>query len=127
MLNFNSIMIGTTNAKELADFYQKLLEKKPDFTDGGEWNGWDAGAAWIMIGPHSEAAGKSSQPARIMLNLETKDVEKEFDRVKEFAEVIKEPYDPGMGGLIATIADPDGNYIQFMTPMDMSEQPEQKN
>jgi hypothetical protein len=37
------------------------------------------------------------------------------------ARVIKEPY--GMDemdvGLIATLADPDGNYIQLMTPFEM--------
>jgi predicted enzyme related to lactoylglutathione lyase len=32
------------------------------------------------------------------------------------AVVIKEPYDM-QGGWIATLADPDGNYFQLVTPM----------
>ena len=44
------------------------------------------------------------------------EVQKEFDRIKSLgAIVIKEPYD--MGGMwIATLADPDGNYFQLMSP-----------
>lgn len=58
-----------------------------------------------------------------MFNLETEDVEKEFKRIKEAgAKVIQEPYHPGEADsmMIATFADPDGNYFQLMTPMDMS-------
>jgi predicted enzyme related to lactoylglutathione lyase len=43
-------------------------------------------------------------------------VENEFERIKDTgATVIKEPYEMG-GGMIATFADPDGNYFQLMTP-----------
>ena len=54
-----------------------------------------------------------------MLNLETKQVKEEFERLKSInATVIKEPYELG-GGMIATLADPDGNFIQLVTPWDM--------
>ena len=58
----------------------------------------------------------------LMLNLETDDVQGEFERIKKAADptVIAEPYT--MGGeeyRIATLADPDGNYFQLVTPFDM--------
>jgi len=112
-------MLGSTNPKELAEFYEELVGKKPDFSEDG-WNGWQIGSAFLMIGEHSEATGKSKEPFRIMLNLETKELEEEFNRLKEIkgAEVIKDPYDAGDGMMIATLADPDGNYIQLMPPWD---------
>ena len=52
-----------------------------------------------------------------MFNFETKEVKKEFERIKKAgATVIKEPYEMS-GAWIATFADPDGNYFQLMTPM----------
>jgi predicted enzyme related to lactoylglutathione lyase len=53
----------------------------------------------------------------VMINFETPEVKEEFERIKVLGgTVIKEPYDMG-GGLIATLADPDGNYFQLMNPM----------
>ena len=63
--------------------------------------------------------GKSQQPARVMLNFSTPDVNAEFERIKAIgAEVVTEPYEPGGGGgmLLCTFADPDGNYFQLATP-----------
>ncbi len=62
--------------------------------------------------------GKAKDPGRIMFNFETKEVKDEFEKIKTAgATVIKEPYEMG-GGWIATLADPDGNYFQLMTPWD---------
>ena len=80
---------------------------------------WQAGSTSLSIGEHSEVKGTAKEPARIILNLETRQVKEEFERLKSLqATVIKEPYDID-GGWIATLADPDGNYIQLMTPWEM--------
>lgn len=42
MLNLNSVMIGTTKVKEMAEFYEAVFEKKADMVDGG-WHGWSVG------------------------------------------------------------------------------------
>ncbi len=84
----------------------------------GGWHGWQAGGAFFSVGEHSEMGGKTKDPGRVMFNLETKEVKEEFERlVKAGAKVIKEPYELG-GAWIATLADPDGNYFQLMTPWD---------
>lgn len=125
MLNLNSIMIGTSQVKVLAEFYEKVFDKKPDMADSG-WYGWQIGNTFFNIGEHSEVKGTSKEPQRIILNLETKEVKKEFERIKKTgAKVIKEPYGLTAEGepttdenamFIATFADPDGNYFQLMTP-----------
>lgn len=120
MLNFNNILIFSENPSELGAFYEKVFQKEPEWKDQG-YSGWQIGAAFITVGPHDKVVGKSQNPERIMINFETDDVKGEFDRIKELgATIIAEPYQmEGMGkdNWIATLADPDGNYFQLMTPM----------
>jgi predicted enzyme related to lactoylglutathione lyase len=121
MLNLNSIMFGSNDPKALAAFYEKVLQKKPDMQDG-TWYGFSAGACFLSIGAHDKVKGKSTNPERIILNFATSEVEEEFERIKALgATVIAEPYKMGEGdeiASIATLADPDGNYFQLMTPWD---------
>ena len=78
----------------------------------GKWDG-----AFMSILDHSEMGGNAKDPGRVMINFETEQVKEEFERIKSAgATVIKEPYDMG-GGWIATLADPDGNYFQLISPM----------
>lgn len=115
MLNLNSIMLGSMQPKVLADFYEKVFGKPADMAEG-DWYGWKARNSFLSIGSHSEIKGKAKEPARIIFNFETKDVKKEFERIKGFgAKVIKEPYEM-QSMWIATFADPDGNYFQLATP-----------
>lgn len=108
-------MIGTMKVKELAAFYEKVFGKKADWSEE-KWHGWQVGGCHFTIGEHSEVKGKAKEPQRIILNLETKEVKKEFDRIKALgATVIKAPYEME-NTWIATLSDPDGNYFQLMTP-----------
>lgn len=114
MLNLNSIMVGTSQVKVMADFYEKVFGKKPDMNEG-EYFGWATPSCFFGVGTHSDVKGMSADPSRIILNLETEDVQGEFARISTFAKIIKEPYEMGEAW-IATLADPDGNYFQLMTP-----------
>ena len=118
MLNFNSIMLFSENPKKLKEFYRKIFRKKPDWSEG-DYYGFMTGKGFITIGPHGKVRGKSRNPERIMFNLETKDVKREFVRIKKIgAAVIAEPYNPMEAPemMIATFADPDNNYFQLVTP-----------
>lgn len=119
MLNFNSILVFSENPAALASFYEKVFQKEPGWKEG-EYSGFQVGAGFLTVGPHDKVMGKNQNPERIMVNFETDDVQGEFDRIKAFgATVIAQPYHPGEEpeGTIATLADPDGNYFQLMTPM----------
>jgi predicted enzyme related to lactoylglutathione lyase len=118
MLNLNSVMIGTKQPLVLAAFYEKLLEKPADMVDqeNSFW-GWQAGGAFLSILDHSAMGGNTKDPGRVMFNFESTQVKEEFERIKAFGgAVIKEPYEMG-GAWIATLADPDGNYFQLVSPM----------
>ena len=119
MLDLNSLLLFSESPKKLVDFYRRVLAREPKWVDG-EYSGFEAGACALVIGPHSEVHGQSKHPERIIWNFETPEVKSEFERMKEMgAEVIAEPYhmgdDPDF--LIATLADPDGNYFQIVSPM----------
>jgi len=118
MLNLNSIMIGTKQLKALADFYEEVLGKPAEMVDAENgFYGWQAGSAYFSILDHSEMGGKTKDPGRVMLNFETTEVKDEFERIKALgATIIRAPYEME-GGWIATLADPDGNYFQLVTPM----------
>ncbi len=118
MLNLTTIMISSQDPAKLTDFYTKLLGE-PAWT-GNEFRGWKAGTGYLMIGPHDQITGTNQEPARLISNFETDDVEGEFGRVTALgAKVIAEPYHPGEDPamLLATLADPDGNYFQLASPM----------
>ncbi len=115
MLNLKSIMIGSSQPKVLAEFYEKVIDKKPDWQDE-PWYGWQLGDLNFSIGEHSLVKGKSKEPSRIIFNFETLEVQKEFDRIKALgAAVIAEPYQLS-GMWLATLADPDGNFFQVVNP-----------
>jgi predicted enzyme related to lactoylglutathione lyase len=115
-LNLNSIMIGTSQPQVLGEFYEKVLGRPADMSEEAGWYMWQVGNCSLSIGEHSEVIGQSKEPARIILNFETKLVKEEFDRLKGIgATIVKEPYEMD-GAWIATLADADGNFIQLMTP-----------
>jgi predicted enzyme related to lactoylglutathione lyase len=117
-VNFNSILIGSEDPQRLVDYYTKLFGE-PAMADGG-YTGWAVGSGWITIGPHDQVKGKNSAPGRLIWNIETADVEGEFERFKAAgATVVQEPYGPDgePEGRIATFSDPDDNYFQLMSPM----------
>jgi predicted enzyme related to lactoylglutathione lyase len=118
MLNFNSILIFSENPKPLAEFYKKVFVVKPAWEMEG-YTTFELGKGYITIGPHDEVKGKSKDAKRIMFNLETGELLKEFERIKKLdVKVIKEPEDPDKNpeGGIATFEDPDGNYFQLVSP-----------
>ncbi len=118
MLNLNSLLVFSENPKALSDFYGKVFGKVPDMVEGGYF-GYLVGGTFLGIGPHDQVKGPNPAPERILVNFETTDVKKEFERIKGLGtRVVADPYrmDEARDGLIATFADPDGNYFQLMSP-----------
>lgn len=122
MLHFGSILLFSENPKKLVEFYRKIFRKKPDWSENG-FCAFLTGKGFITIGPHDKVRGKNRNPERMMFNLETKDVKREFRRIKRIgAAVVAEPYHPREAPdmTIATFADPDNNYFQLVTPWENS-------
>ncbi len=119
-MDFNSILIGSDNSGPMVEYYTRLLGA-PAYSESG-YTAWKIGSGFITVGPHSEVKGRNETPGRLIWNIETKDVQGDFDRMKAAgAIVITEPYrfEGASGTVIATLADPDGNYFQLMSPIQM--------
>ena len=114
-LNLNNVMIGSAQPDVLGEFYGRVFDRAADMKEAG-WYGWQVGAGWLTIGEHSEVSEQAKEPQRVIVNFETRHVQEEFDRLKGAGvTVVKEPYEL-QGMWIATLADPDGNYFQLMSP-----------
>ena len=117
-MDFNSILIGSEDPQQLVDYYTRLFGE-PTMSDGG-YTGWLIGRGFVTVGPHDQVKGQNAHPGRIIWNIETADVKGQFERfVAAGAIVVREPYgfDENPDALIATLADPDDNYFQLMSPM----------
>jgi hypothetical protein len=92
MLNLNSTLVFSEQPQKLADFYQKIFGKKPDWSEGSCF-GFKVGQGIFTTCPHKKIGAK----------------------------VVAEPYGPEEDpkAQIATLADPDNNYFQLVTPWEM--------
>ena len=118
-MEFNSLLIGSEDPQRLVEYYTKLLGE-PTHVDAG-YSSWQLGSGFVSIGAHDQVKGRNAHPGRIIWNIESKDVAGDFERMKAAGGiVIDEPYGfEGVEGQIATFADPDDNYFQLMSPMEM--------
>jgi predicted enzyme related to lactoylglutathione lyase len=118
-VNLNSIMIGSEDPKALGAYYTKLFGK-PVFEDSG-YQGWQLGTGFLTVGGHDQVKGGNDQPGRLMFCLETPDVQAQYQTlVKAGAISVQEPYHPSEADemWVATLADPDDNYFQLMSPFE---------
>src|SRR6266702_2344744 len=102
-LDFTSAMIGTEQPDTLGEFYATVLGRPADMKEQGMY-GWRFSSTFLSIVQHSEVKGRAAEPQRVILNLQTPDVQ--------------EPYDFEGTMQVATFADPDGNYFQLMSPFE---------
>jgi predicted enzyme related to lactoylglutathione lyase len=117
-MNFNNILIGSEDPGRLVEYYTRLFGK-PGWDEGG-YTGWQIGSGSISVGPHDQVHGKNAHPGRLIWNIESEDVKGDFERFKSAgATVVREPYsfEEAPGAWIATLADPDDNYYQLVSPM----------
>ncbi len=119
-MKLNGVQIGAVDAKKLAAFYTKAFGE-PKWAMPGDWCGWDIGSGHLFLGPHSEVKGKASEPQRMMIAIEDTDVQAAFAKlITAGGSEVAKPYNPDSNNKefwLATVADPEGNYLQLASPM----------
>ena len=117
-MNLNSVAIGSENPKRRRLLHEGV--RRPAWSDGG-FTVWQLGTGGVMVGPHDQVHGANTEPGRVMWNIETPDVQGEFERmVAAGATVVQEPYQPDAASSemsLCTFSDPDGNYFQLASPL----------
>ena len=108
--NLGSVMLGSSQVDAMKSWYRACF---PDATEN-EMGAFQFGAAQLFVEEHSDVSGPTKEPARAILNLDVDDcraIEKHLNaqNVTWVRKVEQMPF-----GLIGTLADPDGNYVQVI-------------
>jgi predicted enzyme related to lactoylglutathione lyase len=104
-----SILLGSSNVEQMKSWYQDCFGVSPN-----QMGAYEFGPVQLFIEAHSEVSGPNKDPARWIINLHVDDCRAIGQTLKSkgarfIREVEQEPF-----GLIGTVADPDGNYIQII-------------
>ena len=110
-----TIMVGTEQIEAMTRFYGTTLglERVTKFRDPV----FEAAGGFIRLLDHSEISGPTLEPARMQINLFVDDVSGEFARVMSVdasVRVHRSPERESWGGEVATLLDPDGNFVQLL-------------
>jgi predicted enzyme related to lactoylglutathione lyase len=103
-----SLLIGSSNVDAMKQWYRDAF----GITEN-DMGAFELGIG-VFIEEHSDISGPTKEPARVIINLNVDDcraIESHLDSlgVTWVRKVVQEPF-----GLIGTVADPDGNYIQII-------------
>lgn len=115
-----AVLLSSESAKKLAKFYREVVGLKQGMVmelgnKGEEGYEFPLKGAGLYILDHAKVKGQNKQPERVMFNLEVSDIEKEVKRLKKAkVKPTQDIYHVEGYGLIATFADPDGNYFQLV-------------
>ena len=110
------ILVYTSRARfdALRAFYVDVLDLIPRSDRDGFVN-FEFGDQRLTIAVHDSVEGPTGEPDRIMINFATGDIDSSYARaVDAGAPPIRPPSAESWGGRVATIADPDGNLVQFL-------------
>ena len=107
------VNLTSEEPERLGAWYRDVLAL-PTAPEMGEW-AFRAGPLELIIDGHSETRGAASEPQRVLINLFVGDVRAERDRLGAAGvSFLREPEQEPWGGVIATMVDPDGNYVQLV-------------
>ncbi len=108
-----NINITSEDPARLAAFYRDVLQL-PAAEEMGP-HAFVAGGAHLLIDGHGETRGSAKEPTRILVNFFVEDVVAERTRLE--AAGVSFTRKEGVeywGGVISTMVDPDGNYLQLI-------------
>ena len=104
-----SLLVGSSNVEAMKDFYQRAFS-----VSANDMGAFEFGPVQLFVDEHTEVSGPTKEPARVIINLDVDDcrgLETHLDSmgVTWIRKVEQMPF-----GLIGTVADPDGNYVQII-------------
>ncbi len=111
---FAGVILWTDNLEAMTDFYRDTLGLTPHSVRP-YFVAFKLGGLRLSIGEHSDVTGRTREPHRVMVNLETDDIKGDFERLhSQGVRFIRTPEREHWGGWVATFEDPDGNMLQLL-------------
>jgi predicted enzyme related to lactoylglutathione lyase len=104
-----SLLLGSSQVEAMKDWYRRVFWVKENAMGAFEF-----GPVQYFIETHSDVSGPTKEPARIVINLSVENARAlEADFRAKGVRFIR-PVEQESFGLIGTVADPDGNYVQII-------------
>lgn len=122
-MNFVSIRLITEDVSGLVQFYEQitglaLKRYTPDFAELKTSSGTIAIAGTRTIDLFEAGAIRTADNHSVIIEFRVDDVNQEYERLKEVVnEWVKEPTTMPWGNRSMLFRDPDGNLINFFTPV----------
>ncbi len=107
--NLGSLLIGSPQPAVTKNWYRRAFDAEEN-----EMGALQFGPVQLFIEEHSKVHGRAEEPARCLINLDTHDARSLAAHLRDLdtpfvRELTETPF-----GLIGTVADPDGNYVQII-------------
>ena len=113
-----SILLGTADPDRLRDWYAAALA--PGEAGGGFTEVTPTmfavtfGETSLLIDGRSDVAGKNPEPGRVVLNFHVHDARAVAEHLDSLGVTWLVELEEREGGLVGTLVDPDGNYVQII-------------
>ncbi|MDP9443229.1 MAG: VOC family protein [Actinomycetota bacterium] len=113
MTQLGSILLASTDPQRLRDWYAAALEPDVDNDQEG-YRVLGFGGFYVMIDTRDDIGPANPEPGRIILNFHVRDAQAVVDRLEQLGATWIAKLDDRDGSRFATVADPDGNYVQVI-------------
>lgn len=116
MILLSGVLISTEieRFRAMRHFYVEML-RLPVRSDREGFVNFDLGGGRLTVATHSDVSGVNSDPARLMVNLGVDDIDVIHRRLIEAGvRFVRDPEREAWGGRVATLVDPDGNFVQLL-------------
>jgi predicted enzyme related to lactoylglutathione lyase len=104
-----SVLLGSSNVEAMKEWYTKAFG-----VTANDMGAFPFGPVQLFIEQHSEVDGPTQEPARVILNLDVEDCRALEAHLQQVGATWVRPVAQESFGLIGTLADPDGNYVQII-------------
>jgi EmrB/QacA subfamily drug resistance transporter len=109
---FDGLVINTDRPEQLRAWYAAAFGGEVD-GDEGPVGLLSLDGVQLIFLPHSDVAGRAKEPNRILITFQVEDARTHAARLERLGSTWIRPVEPEPFGLLGTVADPDGNYVQI--------------
>lgn len=104
------LLLGSTRVEEMKTWYRRAFAVTEN-----EMGAFEFGGVQLFIEAHSEVDSDiAREPARCVINLSVEDAYQLGEHLRQLGASFVRPVEVEPFGLIGTVADPDGNYLQII-------------
>ena len=107
--SLGSLLIGSSNVEEMKAWYRRAFDAQEN-----DMGAFTFGAVQYFIEEHSEVSGPATDPARYVINFDVEDCRALEAQLNGAGARWVRPVEQMPFGLIGTVADPDGNYLNII-------------